>query len=349
MVHAPCADMRQNDPLFCLTPRQQERLRNATPVLWVHVPKAGTSFANTLIHHAGICPTWPSCATILPGDSDHTFFSKFPRSTYCPSGFVTDYAPPAGHDSAAKALGHQPGHGFMFMRQPEERLASAFACGWHVKAGESMPAYAKRAHGCAVKMLARRAEGANCLDPRMPSDAEVELAIRRLRAFAFVGLTDEWNDSICLFHAQFGGTCHASEAVNTRPTPSIKRVEGTLSAALIDPYDGRLYAVAQVYAYACMYPHACMHVCMYMIDPYDGGLYAIFAGDLQEPLSYIHAHRSLCTCDRSHRHHNLHTCIHMHTFMHVYMYTYIRRAGDLQEPLSYLRRTARPALPVLRG
>lgn len=48
-----------------------------------------------------------------------------------------------------------------------------------------------------------------------PSD--VAEAIRRIRHdFAFVGLTDSWNASISLFHAQFGGEILGSELKNTR-------------------------------------------------------------------------------------------------------------------------------------
>merc|ERR1719161_3516057 len=29
------------------------------PIAWIHIPKAGTSFLNTLLHHGGICPVFP--------------------------------------------------------------------------------------------------------------------------------------------------------------------------------------------------------------------------------------------------------------------------------------------------
>ena len=36
--------------------------------------------------------------------------------------------------------------------------------------------------------------------------------------FAFVGMTDSWESSLCLFHAKMGGRCLASELQNNRPT-----------------------------------------------------------------------------------------------------------------------------------
>ena len=35
--------------------------------------------------------------------------------------------------------------------------------------------------------------------------------------FAFVGLTEEWDLSVCLFHRMFGGECHVREFLDVRP------------------------------------------------------------------------------------------------------------------------------------
>ena len=57
--------------------------------------------------------------------------------------------------------------------------------------------------------------------PMTPDDAKE--ASRRVReGFAFVGLTEEWDMSICLFHKIFGGDCHAEEFADIRPTSSGK-------------------------------------------------------------------------------------------------------------------------------
>ncbi len=37
-----------------------------------------------------------------------------------------------------------------------------------------------------------------------------------MRLFAFVGLTEQWDASICLRHESFGGTVHDFEYVNVR-------------------------------------------------------------------------------------------------------------------------------------
>ena len=51
-------------------------------------------------------------------------------------------------------------------------------------------------------------------------------AARRVReGFAFVGLSEEWELSMCLFHKMFGGTCRASDFEDTRPSSVGKSAE----------------------------------------------------------------------------------------------------------------------------
>eukprot|EP00322_Chrysochromulina_rotalis_P016154 CAMPEP_0115863948 /NCGR_PEP_ID=MMETSP0287-20121206/18948_1 /TAXON_ID=412157 /ORGANISM="Chrysochromulina rotalis, Strain UIO044" /LENGTH=211 /DNA_ID=CAMNT_0003318403 /DNA_START=595 /DNA_END=1229 /DNA_ORIENTATION=- len=115
--------------------------------------------------------------------------------------------------------------------------------------------YAKAVQGCAVRMLTR--PGQSCGRPPLPSNAEVTEAITRLRRrFAFVGLLEEWELSICLLHVRFGlGLCEAVEMSNTRPGPMASRSNTThrhsgynvsVLRGFTDPYDGPLYQEAQV-------------------------------------------------------------------------------------------------------
>ena len=59
------------------------------------------------------------------------------------------------------------------------------------------------------------------LDPnrtRMTREDAAEAARRVREGFSFVGITEEWELSVCLFHRMFGGACHAAEFVDTRPS-----------------------------------------------------------------------------------------------------------------------------------
>ena len=238
------------------TPEQRERLKSALPLVWVHVPKSGTSFANALLHHVGICPKWPSCAMLLPGEKDAQFLKDWDLGELCEDGFAEDYRPP-GHRSAGAALTlHGAEHGAMFLRQPEQRMLAAHTDGWpEASMSRDVPltTYARGTAGCTVKMLTRRgttgserAQESYCaFDGDPPSTKEVETAISRLYKFAFIGLAEEWDASICLFHAQFGGRCHDFESAEVLEDAPPASAMPNASSVPVDKYDGELYAAAQ--------------------------------------------------------------------------------------------------------
>merc|ERR1712232_168988 len=49
----------------------------------------------------------------------------------------------------------------------------------------------------------------------IPADALRAVSI--VQQLGFVGLTEQWPLSVCLFHAKFGGMCYRSSFVNVRP------------------------------------------------------------------------------------------------------------------------------------
>jgi len=73
-------------------------------------------------------------------------------------------------------------------------------------------AYAKCVASCAANMYS----GHRCGDYAKPG-AENQVVAGRIQKFAFVGLTEEWDLSICLFHAKFGGSVTPAELYNVRP------------------------------------------------------------------------------------------------------------------------------------
>ena len=78
--------------------------------------------------------------------------------------------------------------------------------------------YVKMHRACQAKMLI----GLHCNDPRYskmyfePTDEHRGRALRNLDRMVFIGLTDYWEASICLFHAQFGGRITEHEMDNVR-------------------------------------------------------------------------------------------------------------------------------------
>jgi hypothetical protein len=78
--------------------------------------------------------------------------------------------------------------------------------------------------GCQTKMIV----GQPCAAFYNVSLADVVEAKRRITEdFAFVGIVDYWEESVCLFHRMYGAPIHEHEFLNLRPTTSYK-VRATL-------------------------------------------------------------------------------------------------------------------------
>eukprot|EP00049_Salpingoeca_infusionum_P011117 m.191507 g.191507 ORF g.191507 m.191507 type:complete len:201 (-) comp14844_c1_seq1:193-795(-) len=149
----------------------------------------------------------------------------------------------------------------IMVRDPRQRLKSCFNYHKHAN-GISRKARAELmrsvktplqyAHypgiaGCQVKML----NGLRCARPATITQDMVERAKIVVRDSAFLGITEHWHESICLFHAMYGGTPHPQSLHNTRQTASIdisaSSIEATADtySASDDPFDFELYEYAR--------------------------------------------------------------------------------------------------------
>eukprot|EP00730_Choanoeca_flexa_P005443 TRINITY_DN11943_c0_g1_i5.p1 TRINITY_DN11943_c0_g1~~TRINITY_DN11943_c0_g1_i5.p1 ORF type:complete len:174 (+),score=22.16 TRINITY_DN11943_c0_g1_i5:155-676(+) len=102
--------------------------------------------------------------------------------------------------------------------------------------------------GCQVKLLT----GAGCAENITVTEDRIQLAMKRLEEIAFLGLTDEYDASICLFHAMYGGTPKLVEFSNIRPTTNFMKGGQVYDAEKVDelspeddPADWRLYQRAK--------------------------------------------------------------------------------------------------------
>lgn len=69
---------------------------------------------------------------------------------------------------------------------------------------------------------------------------DLKVAKSRLRkAFAFVGLTEFWNLSICLFHAEFGGEVSPASFQNVRPSSRYDAFEERAKPSIMDGMNPR--------------------------------------------------------------------------------------------------------------
>ena len=260
-------------------------------VAWLHIPKAGTSFATTLVHYANASLP-PNASILLEGDDapqfkdlldplPRRFFDVFPIREWFRGVFWEKRGGEAvrmsGHDAmneeAWRLYGPHHGRFFGMFRDPKSRARSLwgyFGRAYIKQNGSRSPAaYLRSVVGSQTTMVAGQRNGLECtaagidllgrifpnriagtpqcVDPHSPRyiRPNLALALERLKGFAFAGLTDRWADSICLFHARFGGPCLGVEFANIRPTPyeeaHMRMAEAEL-AGFTDPVDGALYA-----------------------------------------------------------------------------------------------------------
>jgi len=189
------------------------------PIEWLHVPKCGTSFIHTLLHFPGACPGIPEnwtteeMALIHPpgkymGEDD----------LFCGNGIDIDRIK---HPGVEIVPGWEAGKGrFMTMlRQPEQRALSMwYFQGESIEGGFDLMTHKKRNSGCVVKMLVRQNQR-GCIGEPVSVEEIAEAKLRLKTGFAFVGLTDQWALSICLFNRMFGVPhCRPCQFTNTRPT-----------------------------------------------------------------------------------------------------------------------------------
>jgi len=190
---------------------------NTTELRWLHIPKTGTSFLNTLFHWA--CP-----GNFAPEDLGNIDYDDLGQDLVSQDG--SKCPPLQCIDAAHVPLGKgcmdvSPGLKFVSMfRQPEQHKISAFhhdalyyngpkRCKNNSVGNLSLPEYAKWVSGCQVRMMTGYGFG--------PGPVNVTQAIHNLHTkFAFVGLVEEWKLSVCLFHQMLGGAPDPRELQNVR-------------------------------------------------------------------------------------------------------------------------------------
>lgn len=128
------------------------------------------------------------------------------------------------------------GHFFSMFRKPSARSFSSYvyfnfqvyeesatpvvACD-DVQLNANPDAYKNGTKGLVTKMLAGQQHGGECSAcAKMCNSAkpDVKKALERLNGFKFVGITEHWELSMCLFHRMFDVPCHEDWFQNSHPT-----------------------------------------------------------------------------------------------------------------------------------
>lgn len=216
-------------------------------VAWFHVPKCGTSFGTALAHYANssLPPQAQMQLQECKGPPGKCFTNKYPIEAYF-KGLLWEKDGNWGDHYAIdnKTFNKFHGHFFGMIRKPSDRSFSS----WRFFAPHSdVKEYSERIKGVTTKMLAGQAYGLECHNEQAvcrKQEPNVDLALDRLDGFKFVGLTEKWDLSICLFHKMFGGKCSQMEFANMRPTKPGKEKPVNLFENIIDPYDDKVHAKA---------------------------------------------------------------------------------------------------------
>jgi len=209
------------------------------PIYYLHVPKCGSSFATAVAHLACGDKIDRESTVDEPGNPvDHLATQKWNKK--CGDGRFARFE--SGHEPLDPTMSDESlSKVVMMVREPNARISSGYMHNLHdcfplqkkynIKHQDAQPwqpdgeldpsileEYARCVHSCMTNMLI----GHSCAYYRgEPSEEQQSLdreaALARLPKLGFVGLTDQWDLSVCLWHAKFGGECLPAEFRNVRP------------------------------------------------------------------------------------------------------------------------------------
>ena len=155
-----------------------------------------------------------------------SFYGLFrPPSALVPSNYFRMLDFPIGSPQAClRSLG---------VRVTAEHTAATLHNMSNVTGREAFLAYARHRTAHVTLMLAgQQVAGWSACPTKHQPRPQLSVALQRLKGFRFVGLTDEWELSICLFHLMHGKRpCKSGEFVNTRP--SAAAVDARLARELL--------------------------------------------------------------------------------------------------------------------
>lgn len=245
---------------------------------WLHAPKTGTSFANTLMTWGcpGLPDTCPGVGEYLPD-----FWNDY--ESECPAELKNRLC--GGHLPVGAGCNNLPDGRFVALfRQPEQRLISGFyhqmQSYWNPHA--TINEYSHAIAGCVVRMMLGHSCGSST-KLKLPrnndtiahvDESDADHAIETLQTFEFVGLTQEFDLSVCLFHRMYGGSCHRREFRDTRPgTNHSKQYDVDILHGFKDEVDRKLYASAESIFWSNVrkfdvHRKSCVKVCKSFPDPF---------------------------------------------------------------------------------
>mmetsp|Transcript_31815 Transcript_31815/g.46805 ORF Transcript_31815/g.46805 Transcript_31815/m.46805 type:complete len:316 (-) Transcript_31815:92-1039(-) len=222
---------------FIPIPTQDESKEVPFDVFWLHIQKTGTSFFNTIYLH--FCPSVLSKNPALVNETmmDRTLLKSYPPQEFCNGTFANMPCPGCHHAYPKKNV--EKYFYFTMFREPMERLRSAYSFGKHLSKLKndsiSFDTYLNEKHipNCQLKMIL----GFGCAEFVDPQHLNISLALERIQApNFFFGITDRWDESICLFHSMYGGSTQQFELKNNRKTKRVQAGTGYINRTFAESF-----------------------------------------------------------------------------------------------------------------
>ena len=249
-------------------------------IYWLHFPKAGWSILTTLWQFAcGQRVPIDLSKSVFKSKQDEGYRNPFgflrkhyPRHQYCDDG-VLAFKLDSGHTPVtAQQIITQQWNVVSMFRKPSQRLISSFnyhhldgidhlmfADGFNMSDYQDLiqtcgPESDHNTPGCFARYdgiagcYARMLTGGRCGE-KLGFDggkSRLEDALRVVDMMPFVGITEEWALSICLFHRMFGGKVTAAQLEDIHAGPEHQQsYDESLLEGFVDEVDEAIYAAAK--------------------------------------------------------------------------------------------------------
>eukprot|EP00927_Polykrikos_kofoidii_P075646 TRINITY_DN71_c0_g3_i1.p1 TRINITY_DN71_c0_g3~~TRINITY_DN71_c0_g3_i1.p1 ORF type:complete len:343 (-),score=35.74 TRINITY_DN71_c0_g3_i1:135-1163(-) len=267
---SPCDDRFREDCTSRVGCAWHDNACNAH-IAWLHVMKCGSSFGTTLAHFAnqslpetahipsGADQMDPEDTTVEGSQGEPNFFRfKYPVNKWFKDVFRYPRNPGNHLPILDEEWAEWRHNWFGIFREPASRALSSY---YHFGQGRGdLFEFVNKIQGQQASMLSLGAVGMariRCEFNQKDAPTEcsrtvepdVSLAIQRLDGFAFVGILEEFDMSVCLFHQIMGSKCLGVEFMNTREA-NYPGGRGMMDKELAqlrekgDPWDDPVYEAA---------------------------------------------------------------------------------------------------------
>eukprot|EP00811_Abedinium_folium_P000392 NODE_10359_length_1358_cov_2.223396.p1 GENE.NODE_10359_length_1358_cov_2.223396~~NODE_10359_length_1358_cov_2.223396.p1 ORF type:complete len:313 (+),score=76.04 NODE_10359_length_1358_cov_2.223396:107-1045(+) len=248
--------------LLAVKPVQDVLLR------WFHVERTGTSFANVLFTWAceDISDDFFAESSSLHGSDMATLknMSKY-KLVMCP-GFLHAHYAIGAHACQTYAgvktfagMFREPGQRLIsYYHHEQAQCAAGLHCNEYFQTSKTAIETAKQYQGCYAKMLNGLSCGAEDTSDMQLSMYADNAIVTLHTQFAFVGIVEDWDISVCLFHVMLGGSCNEREFVNVDRigNDTIKTYDQeAVLGSWFDKYDHLVYEAARTTYYKNIIRH----------------------------------------------------------------------------------------------